>query len=424
MAGHSAICAAHAKDIMEFQKHTFENGLTVIGELNPDARSVALGYFVKTGSRDETPAVAGVSHFLEHMMFKGDDRLLSWDINAEFDAIGARYNAFTSEEITAYHGAVMPEYRERLLKLLTAMMRPSLRQSDFDVEKNVILEEIEMYKDRPNFAVFDELRPAYFAGHPLGNSILGSSESISNLTRDAMQAYFEQRYAPNNLILGVAGKYDWEATLEHVNALTAHWTSAQVGRQYPVLQHTPQTKVLENHKWGRAHIALMAPGYSSQDSRRHAAGVLSLILGDGENSRLYWALVDKGMCETASLDHAGEDGLGHFSGYVTCDPKDAREALRVYRQVLTVAQSHGVAAQELERAKRKVAVALVLRAETPYSRLFSLGLEYVDTQTYRSLQDTVNEIRAVTIEDVNAILEDRPFDHLTVVGLGPFSSLD
>jgi predicted Zn-dependent peptidase len=408
---------------MEFQKTILENGLTVIGERNNDAKSVAIGYFVNTGSRDETPEVSGVSHFLEHMMFKGSDTISGLEINNEFDAIGAKYNAFTSEEVTAYHGAVMPEYQERLLKLLTAMMRPALRVEDFEVEKNVILEEIEMYKDRPEFALFDELRPQYFGTHPLGQSILGSSESIQNLQRDSMLEYFQRRYAPNNITLGVSGNYDWNATLEQIRALSATWTPAKTGREHPPLTPSANLKVLETQKFNRAHIAMMCPGFASADPRRYAAGVLGVILGDGENSRLYWALVDQGLADSASLDHNAEAGLGHFDGYISADPERAQEVLEIYRGVLQDAQTNGITASELDRAKRKVAVAIVLRAETPYSRLFALGMEYLESQTYRSLQDTVDLLQAITLEDVNAVLATRPFDSMSIVGLGPISKL-
>lgn len=404
---------------MEFQQTTLANGLTVIGEHNPQAKSVAVGYFVKTGSRDETPEISGVSHFLEHMMFKGSDTISGDEINTEFDEVGAKYNAFTNEELTAYHGAVLPEFQPRLVKLLTTMMRPALRNTDFDVEKKVILEEIEMYKDRPNFMVFDELRPTYFGQHPLGHSVLGTSESIALLSRDAMYEYFSRRYAPNNLVLGVAGNYDWNALLTQVGDMTSSWTPAVTGRTQPTFAPTSTIKTINSSKINRAHIALMTPGFSSVDPQRYAAGVLGVILGDGENSRLYWALVDNGLCDEASIDHTSEDGLGHFGGYISTDPDRAKEALEIFKNILETAQQNGVTLEELERAKRKVAVSIVLRAETPYSRLFSMSMEYLDTFQYQPLHEVVKTVQSITLEEVNAILETRPFDQMTVVGLMP-----
>ena len=170
---------------MNFDKITLPNGLEIIGEHNSQAQSFAAGYFVKTGARDETHEVSGVSHFLEHMMFKGTDKRSAEDINLEFDTIGANYNAYTSDERTVYYGAVLPERGAALVDLLSDMMRPALRENDFTLEKNVILEEIAMYEDRPAFKVFEEGNARFYRGHPLGQSILGTPESIRALSQTA-----------------------------------------------------------------------------------------------------------------------------------------------------------------------------------------------------------------------------------------------
>src|SRR5215212_6857364 len=193
--------------MIRYDHLTLDNGLNLVGEYNDGAQSMAAGYFVRTGARDETGPISGCSHFLEHMMFKGTDRRSADDVNREFDEIGAQYNAFTSEENTVYYGAVLPEFQNRAIDLLTDMMRPALRDEDFNVEKNVILEEIALYQDRPNFTVMDEARTAFYGGHPLGNSVLGTAQSITALQRDQMHDYFNRRYSPNNLSLVLTGAY-------------------------------------------------------------------------------------------------------------------------------------------------------------------------------------------------------------------------
>jgi predicted Zn-dependent peptidase len=408
---------------INFQSLRLANGLTIVGERNPNARSLAVGFLARTGSRDETPEIAGVSHFLEHMVFKGSEDWTAWDINREFDEIGARYNAFTSEEVTAYHGAVLPEHQDRLLGTLGQLMQPALRQEDFDVEKQVILEEIKMYEDRPTFKVFDEARPAFFRDHPLGHSVLGSTESITRLRRDQMHAYFAARYAPDNLLVAATGNYDWDRLVAGVEAIAGRWKPAGATRSYPPFRAQGSTRVVISEKLNREHIALMAPGFPAQSPERYPAGLLATIVGDGDGSRLYWRLVHPGLADAAELGHDAEDRLGHFNGYVSADPERAAEALDATREVLLEAQSGGVTDAELERAKRKLAVSLVLRAETPYGRLFPLGLEYLDNGEYRSLQESVAAIQAVTLDEVNAVLETRPFDDLTVVALGPLDSL-
>src|SRR5438132_2755705 len=180
--------------MVPFHSHVLDNGLQIIGETSPSARSVALGFFVRTGSRDETPDVSGVSHFLEHMVFKGTPRRSALDVNRDFDRIGAHYNAFTSEENTVFYAAILPEYIPQAVDILADILRPSLRTEDFDMEKNVIIEEIGMYEDQPMFSAYDNAKRVYFAEHPLGNSILGTPDSIRALTREQMNGYFERRY--------------------------------------------------------------------------------------------------------------------------------------------------------------------------------------------------------------------------------------
>src|SRR5271156_6593774 len=179
---------------LQFKKAKLSNGLDVVAEVNDAAHSAALGFMVKTGSRDEPPEVAGVSHFLEHMMFKGTARRNSQQVNEEFDAMGAKNNAFTSNEVTCYWAQILPEFTERALDLLSDMMRPSLRPEDFDMEKKVILEEIALYLDRPSHVLFEAVMADHFGKHPMANSVLGSKESITALTQPQMKNYFDARY--------------------------------------------------------------------------------------------------------------------------------------------------------------------------------------------------------------------------------------
>src|SRR5438093_1394378 len=194
---------------MRFESVVLKNGLKIIGETSPSARSTAIGFFVRTGSRDETPEVSGVSHFLEHMVFKGTPRRSALEVNRDFDRIGAHYNAFTSEENTVFHAAVLPEYLPQAVDILADILRPSLRGEDFDLEKNVIIEEIGMYEDQPMWSAYDQAKRAHFAEHPLGNSILGSVASITALTREQMHAYFQRRYVAPNITVVAAGNFEW-----------------------------------------------------------------------------------------------------------------------------------------------------------------------------------------------------------------------
>ena len=404
---------------LTFQKTTLDNGLTIVGERNAQAQSFAAGYFVKTGSRDETQEVAGVSHFLEHMMFKGTDKRSPADINREFDELGANYNAYTSDERTVYYGAVLPERAPKLLDLLSDMMRPALRQEDFDLEKNVILEEIAMYEDRPGFKVFEEGNERYYNGHPLGNSVLGSADSIRALEREQMLRYFEERYAADNLILTVAGNYDWDALVSQIGELTSNWQPSNPTRTYPELQPNTENVVLENARLKRVHVASYAPGVSAQDELRYAASILANCIGDSSGSRLYWSLVDNGLAESASVSHDSADGAGVFIGYLSTGPDELDKVLEIYRNVLREVQDEGVSEDEWSRAQRKLATGLTLRGETPFGRLMSLGSSYQYLGEYKSVQDVVDTIMNTSVEDAKKILERKPFDNLFTLTLKP-----
>lgn len=245
---------------MTFEHAQLGNGLTVIGERNPAAASVAAGFFVMAGSRDETPEVSGVSHFLEHMLFKGNETHSAEDFNRIFDELGARYNAFTNTERTVYYGAVLPEKLPELLDLLGQLMRPSLRSEDFDLEKNVILEEIAMYEDRPHFNVFDLSTAEFWNGHPLGNSVLGSRDSIAALDRDSMHKYMLERYSASNQVLAVTGNFDWGEVLSKARQIADHWPTYETNRLRPDASLKSGRGGRVDPSLKRTHIAYYAPG--------------------------------------------------------------------------------------------------------------------------------------------------------------------
>ena len=408
---------------MLHHKHTLANGLTLIGEHNPEALSLAMGFFVKTGARDESSEVSGVSHFLEHMMFKGTEVRTPEVVNRQFDEMGARYNASTSEEETIYYGAVLPEYQSRLLDLFADMMRPALRPADFDTEKNVILEEIAMYQDRPSFRAFDLGRELYFGKHALGNSVLGSKESIAALQRYQMHEYFGRRYAANNMTLVLVGNYNWEEAIAQTQQLCGAWNTADSPRERAAFEPTPRLVVSETDKFNRAHIAIYAPGFSAQDPRRLAAGIACEVIGSGEGSRLYWALVHDGMAESAQIGHDASDGEGAFYGYILATPDRAQSALDVFRSTLAKACADGLSIEEVERSKRRFASAMTLSAETPLGRLRPVGMDWLLRGQQRTPETALAELLAVTPEQVNEVLRTLPFERATTVALGPLKEL-
>lgn len=408
---------------MKFQHVVLDNGLTIIGESNPDALSIAGGYFVRTGARDETAEVSGVSHFLEHMLFKGTSRRSAEDVNREFDEIGADYNAFTGEEYTVYYGAVLPEQQRRLLDLLTDMMHPTLRVEDFDMEKQVILEEIAMYKDRPQFTVIDEARATYYENHPLGQSVLGTTESITALQRDQMYEYWRRRYAPNNLLLALTGNVDWDQAVSQIRKQTHSWEPAVSPREFPTFVPRSKVHLVPKESIHRVHLCFVMPGVPAQDNDRRVADLISDMMGGGDGSRLYWELVEPGLADSARLSHDEEDGFGAFFGYTSCGAENAQQVLDRIRALLTRVMDEGFTEDELERTKRKAASALVLHDETPRGRLFHVGFDWQYRAEHRPLDEAIDHYLAISMADVRAFLDRRPFENTTVVALGPITSL-
>src|SRR5947209_11581475 len=270
---------------LPFHTQQLSNGLRIIGETSPSARSVALGFFVRTGARDETADVSGVTHFLEHMIFKGTPHRTALDVNRDFDRIGAHYNAFTSEENTVFYAAVLPEYLPATVDILADILRPSLRVEDFDMEKNVIIEEIGMYEDQPMWSAYDHAKRLYFAEHPLGNSILGTPDSIRALKRDQMHAYFERRYVAPNITVVAAGNFDWQNLMALAEKQCGGWDAGPVGRQG--VRESPgsgQFKVLAKPKVAQEHVFLISPGPAADSPLRHAADTLAMVIGDDSGS--------------------------------------------------------------------------------------------------------------------------------------------
>ena len=408
---------------MKFFQTKLANGLQVIAELNPSVHSVAMGFFVRTGSRDETPEVSGVSHFLEHMVFKGSDKFSADDVNRIFDEVGAKYNAATAEEGTLFYGAILPEYLPITFELFAEIMRPALREDDFNMEKKVILEEIGMYDDQPSFLAYENLMQSHFAGHPLGQSVLGTNESITALTCEQMRKYHHDRYLAGNITLAVAGNTDWEKIVELAQRHCGHWSAGEGQRVIDEARPQGGLKIITRPKSQQQHVMQMTPAPSAQSKLRFAAEILSVIVGDGSGSRLFWDIVDPGLAEAADLDFAEHDGSGAYLTYLSCEPEATEENLALIRGIYDDVNKNGIREDELELAKNKVSSRVVLRSERPMGRLSSLGGTWVSRQEYRSVDDDMQTLRSITTKDIRDLLAAYPLGMTTTVAVGPLESL-
>jgi predicted Zn-dependent peptidase len=410
---------------MSFNKHVLPNGLTIVGEISPSARSAAVGFFVKTGSRDETPAESGVSHFLEHMVFKGTPNRTALDVNYDFDRIGASYNAYTSEENTVFYAAILPEYLPQAVDILSDVLRPSLRGEDFDMEKNVIIEEIGMYDDQPMWCAYDNAKRAFFADHPLSNSVLGTKESITALTRDQMQGYYDRRYVAPNITVSVAGNFAWPDVVALIEKHCGNWPTGTALRQNikPVLPRA-HLQVMTKDKLNQEQVFMLAPAPAAASPERYAADAIAMIIGDDSGSRLYWALVDPGRADSADMSFHDYEGTGSYFTSFSCEPDNTQDNLALIQEILREVQREGVSEEELAVAKSKILSRVVRGSERPMGRMQALGMGWTYLQTYRSVDEELANFDAVTLKDVRRVLDAYPFDKLTVLALGPLDKLE
>ncbi|MBQ18634.1 MAG: peptidase M16 [Planctomycetaceae bacterium] len=407
---------------MEFHEITLENGLHVIAELNPNAQSVGVGAFVRTGARDETESLSGVSHFLEHMAFKGNGVYTADDVNRIFDELGAHYNASTSEEVTQFYAAILPEYLPTVVELLAALLFPSLRQDDFEMEKKVILEEIGMYDDQPTFTAYETVMQAHFDGHPLGRKILGTTDSVSALTAEAMRDYHARQYRTGNMVLAVAGRADWDSVVDLARTHCSNFPTGRTDRDTsePVIKGT--TRFVTRPAALQQHVMRLAPAPPAAHRLRYAADLLAVIVGDDSSSRLYWELVDPGHAESAELGFNDYDGTGTWLTYLGCRPEATADNLERINAVYEGVNREGVTGAELEQAQNRVASAIVLRSERPMGRLGSLGSNWIYLDRYRSVQEDLDTVRGITVEDIGKLLSLYPLDAVSTAAVGALES--
>lgn len=396
-----------------FQHATLPNGLTIIAETDPAAHTAALGFFVRTGARDEDPAVMGVSHFLEHMMFKGTPTRTAEDVDRDFDNIGADHNAFTTSELTAFYAHSLPEHFDRAEEVLADILRPALRVEDFDEEKSVILEEIAMYQDQPFWVLYEQAMERYYGSHPLAHRVLGTSDTITALTQPQMAAYFHNRYSADNTVVAAAGRVDFNRLVDAINKHCGHWQTTKAMR--PLTSHQPaaQEFTIHSSKVNRHYGLMIAPAPGLNDDRRYAAGMLAMILGEPEGSRLYWALVETGLAEEVAAAYDGRDGIGEYMVYYVCSPEDAHTVeATVKAQIAELVAS--LTEDDLQRVRSKVATSATLQGERPAGRMRRLGQIWTYAREYRSLESELAKINAVTLDDLRQVFAEFPFTPLLV----------
>ena len=405
-----------------FYTHRLSNGLQIVAQPMPDFESVALSYHVRTGSRDElAPDVYGISHFLEHMVFKGTETLDWQQITLEFNKIGAELNAFTSHEATVFYARVLGEYMERAFELLSDMMYPRLAESDFTTEKEVIINEIARSEDQPDNLASHLMARTYFGSNPLGHDVLGTRESIRNMHILQMRDYWQQRYVANNLIFSIAGNFDWDRVVQLVEERCKDWRTGDPKRH--VQHYEPAhsiSNVVVDEKLKQEIVLLCMPAVDMRDPDYYAAILGSTIFGASEGSRLYWNIYQKGLVESVGSSLWALEGTGIFIIEANCAPDETPGVLKLLRAELDSLLEDGVHEDELRRAKDKWISSLVLSSESTLARMRSLSSDWVTEGKLVSVEEEIERFEKVTPEQVLQSLHRFPMREKQVLtALGP-----
>jgi predicted Zn-dependent peptidase len=395
------------------------NGLRVVIEHMPGVRTTAAGFLVRTGARDEERTQAGVSHFLEHMCFKGTANRTCTQINVDFDALGGHPNAFTSQDRTFYHGVVRSADCDAQIELLADMMRSTLPPDEFDTEKNVVLEEIAMSNDRLEHVAVDFILEQAYAGHALGWPVLGYEETLRNLTRAQMYEYFRRRYVPGNMALFVAGSGDPPRVLEAVKRYCGEWEPGEMADTRTTPQVRTGTAVKQVERFNQQLVALSYPAPAGTGVLHETAQAVAAILG-GDNSRFYWNIVQTGLSPRAGawrVDYA-DTGLLILSGQG--EPENAERLLEAMRREAAAISRGPVEPREIDRVKNRRRTLLAVEGESPYYRL----VQIMDDVDYRGQPRTVEErlaaVEQVTTDSIREYFERYPIDgEGCLVSVGP-----
>jgi predicted Zn-dependent peptidase len=298
-------------------------------------------------------------------------------------------------------------------------MRPSLRDDDFNIEKNVIKEEIAMYKDMPHYDVTDRARTLHFDKHPCGHSVLGSNETIDAMSADQMRGYFEKRYAPNNMTVVCAGNFNWHNFASQIETFCGGWKSWEVSRELNYFAGSKAHERITKANLVREHICLVSPSVSAQDERKYAAALLGVIVGDDTGSRYFWDLVDNALAETATMQYEAMDGVGAFYSYIRCSPANSAKVMDIIKKIFAGLADSGITEDELQKAKNKVLSGLTIKNELPMGRLIDVGFTWTYMHKYLTIEEEVAAIKAVTVKDVNKLIAEFNCAEFTQLSLGP-----
>ncbi|HEY6628553.1 MAG TPA: pitrilysin family protein, partial [Acidimicrobiia bacterium] len=410
---------------MHYDLTTLPNGIRVITEPMPSLRSIALGCWIDTGTRDELPNEHGASHFLEHLLFKGSETLSARQVSEIFDSIGAESNAFTSKENTCYWTRLLDQDLGTGFDVLAEMIqKPAFRQNEIDAERQVVIEEINMNEDDPDDVAFENFSIAMFSGHPLEAPVLGTRDSIRGMSRDDINGYWKRRYGAGSMVVAAAGSLDHEAVVEMVASRFGDWSGDSVDHEFA--ENAPVSSVsITRRDTEQAHVVLGGMGLTRSDDRRWAFEVMNHVVGSGMSSRLFREVrEERGLAYAVYGFRLAYADAGAWGVYVGTTPSQTDTALNVIRDELSKVVADGITEEELERARGSMRGGLALSLEDPNSRMVRLGRDELSGMPHLSVGERLAKLEAVTLEDVQAIATDLFTGERVVGAVGPFEEAD
>ncbi|MFM9099635.1 MAG: M16 family metallopeptidase [Actinomycetota bacterium] len=413
---------------MTVRKTVHPSGLRIVTEEIPNVRSAAFGIWVNVGSRDESPSVAGASHFLEHLLFKGTKTRTALDISSSIEAVGGEMNAFTSKEYTCFYARVIDADLPLAIDVISDLITSSLgRPEDVDAERKVVLEEISMRDDDPSDLVHDLFAETFFGDTPVGRPILGTVESITSMSRNSIFNYYKKRYLPEDIVIAVAGNIKHQKVIDAVvKAMSRDGFLGDTKSEFK-MRSTAKVKRrgerigLIHRKTEQAHLFLGVDGVARDDQRRFAMSVLSAALGGGMSSRLFQEIREKRGLAYSVYSYAQEfAGTGALGFYAGCTPSKATEVISLIREVLNDVAVNGLTHEELLRAQGAVKGTLVLSQEDTGSRMSRIGKSELVHGEIQSFDEILGAITKVSSSDIRELAGEFLTKSPTLAIVGPF----